>query len=804
MSTIPLSDSLEEMQINFGQNTKTKKDWTLPPSFLVLLATPLERAINELVPLKTSSLSVSSIASTPTLRGTTPSAPFIEALKNAPDTITEKGTEAFSSTKSALVDLFFDFAPGVGVDHLHNLLGKAWEEDSLATLKLIFQARSIHEGKGWKEGFYRACAWVWHYHPRTFLENLHLLVDPTCERPRDRTKDEKKRQRQEAPVAADDHGVLDLEEDGNVDLDDDEEEQYPARPHGAFKDLTDLLILHLSGQLKASYKAKITALDEGLAPAWQASTFKASRLALRADPKSKRNRNGFQDILKAAKKKEKEGGFDPFELKLWRAPNLKVKHQLLHKRAEIALVEDKKYQALYLTVLHLFLNYLKDDLLSLAKHQDFLKRTPSARLPYKNQASPHLFGISYAAKWVPSPGKSGDKQTLFATSLAHMLYPGDGVQWSREKLQKMVLTPLRKALAVPEVSMSDRSWNIDYTKVPSQSMSRNAAAFAEHDPEGFVKYLDKVSKGRTTISGASSMPHELLYEATQGKSLIAKRLADLQWKTLVQSIRNTSTNRLTNCIAIADVSGSMGSFTHTQMKDPSPILPCIALTLLLGNMAVAPWNGAFFTFSAEPKFETIDASLPLSERAKALSRAHWENSTNFYKVFDLILSTAKEKKLKADDMVKKVFVLSDMQFDAAAGKQYGETEHQAVKRKFEEAGYPMPELVYWNLAPRYDGAPKPLTSDVPGTSVFSGFSGALMKYFLGQGNIDDDQEMEENGDGEDMDDDEDEDLVIVAGKPASKKKGEKVDGEKKKKDTPLDTVMKVIGAESFSGLKVID
>ncbi|WVW79539.1 hypothetical protein I302_101508 [Kwoniella bestiolae CBS 10118] len=797
--TTPITSSLEEMQLNAAPSShpKTKKDWTLPPSFLSLLATPPHRVIDSLIPLNpTPSSSTSAPISA------APSAPFLEAMKGAPDMLTEKGAQAFSSTGSALVDLFNDFAPGIGVESLFNHLEKAWKEDPHATLKLIFQGRSIHEGKGWKEGFYRTCAWLWEYHPRTFLENLHVIVNPTCKRPRDPKRDEEKRQRREAAAAADNDGVLDLDDDGNVELDVPDEYQYPYRPHGTFKDLTDLLILHISGQISINHKGKITALDEGIAPAWQASTFKASRLALKADPKSKRNRSGFKAILKAAKKQQKEKEHDAFELSLWRAPSAAEKHKLLHQRAENALARDKKYQALYITVLHIFVKSLKQDLALLAKHQDFLKLPPHDRLrrAFENHTSPHLFGISYAAKWVPSPGKSGDRHTLFATALAHMLYPGDGVVWSREKLQKLVLSPLRKALAVPEVEMSNMSWNIDYTKVPSRSMVRNSNAFAEHDPEGFDKYLDRVSKGRTSISGASLMPHELLFDATRGDNAITKRLADLQWKTLVQSIRTSSNNRLSNCIAIADVSGSMGSFTYGQKKDPSPILPCIALTLLLGELAVAPWNGAFFTFSAEPKFETIEVSLPLSKRAETLSRAHWEMSTNFYKVFDLILATAKNRKMKPDDMVKKVFVFSDMQFDAAAGKKYGETEHDVIQRKFEEAGYPLPELVYWNLAPRYDGAPKPIPSDVPGVSLFSGFSGALMKYFLGQADLDEDATMEEVPEQEE---DDDEDMVVL---PRTMVSGERKDksGKDKKKDSPLDTVMKVISAESFKDLKVVD
>lgn len=38
-----------------------------------------------------------------------------------------------------------------------------------STLRIIFHARSIHEGKGSKTAFFRCVAWLWNNHPRTLL-----------------------------------------------------------------------------------------------------------------------------------------------------------------------------------------------------------------------------------------------------------------------------------------------------------------------------------------------------------------------------------------------------------------------------------------------------------------------------------------------------------------------------------------------------------------------------------------------------------------------------------------------------------
>lgn len=81
------------------------------------------------------------------------------------------------------------------------------------------------------------------------------------------------------------------------------------------------------------------------------------------------------------------------------------------------------------------------------------------------------------------------------------------------------------------------------------------------------------------------------------------------------------------------------------------------------------------------------------------------------------------------EMVKKVFVYSDMEFDEACGRPK-ETDYQVIKRKFTEAGYRMPRMVFWNL--RGDRS-KPVTRNEKNVALVSGFSGQMLKSFLENG-----------------------------------------------------------------------
>lgn len=466
---------------------------------------------------------------------------------------------------------------------------------------------------------------------------------------------------------------------------------------------------------------------------------------------------------------------------------------LLKERVTVVL-EDPKVQALYLTVIDIFASHLTQDLARLKAHMEFLNLPEAQRQVEgygKAGTSPHLFGMSYAAKWAPTPGKSADKQLYVATALALRLFLGTDTKTARRRLQAEVLTPLRRVLAVPETKMVKGRWTIEYAKVPSRAMARYKESFMEHDPEGMERYLMDVASGKSTISGASMMPHMLLNDALFGGQ-IGGRVANLQWNALIDSIRSSSDKELANCIAVADVSGSMGTI-FSELKSSqivNPIWPCISLTLLLSELARPPWNGAFITFHSNPTLEHIDPKLSLLERARQLARARWGMSTNYRGVFVHILDAAKRANLAPEDMVKKIFVFSDMQFNQSQGTAYGATEHEGVVRMFQEAGYAMPEMVYWNLQA---GVTKPVRADTPGVSLVSGFSGALMKYFI--------RELGEEEESVAEEEDSWDDLKEELGKLDD---GTEKTQEGKKTKNPLEHMMTIIGANHFDGLVVVD
>lgn len=304
-----------------------------------------------------------------------------------------------------------------------------------------------------------------------------------------------------------------------------------------------------------------------------------------------------------------------------------------------------------------------------------------------------------------------------------------------------------------------------------------------------------VAAGKRSISGGTLLPHSLLAEALGVKNVdkdpaakADQQVIEAQWKTMVDKLKQSGA--LDNSMAVCDVSGSMGYIHGVSATDKNvqPILPAVALSIVLSQVSSEPWANSFITFSQNPAIVQIDPTAGLVETAHQMVKADWGMNTDFNAVFTkLILPMAIEHKIPKNEMIKRLFVFSDMEFDQSVTIDTGgwTTEHEKVAKAFEAAGYEVPELVYWNL----QGArgAKPIKAEWEGVSVMSGFSSNMLKVFMEEGTLDEDLEeveVEEQVEGEDG-------VVVVTKK-------------EKKKMTPEDVMKKALNKPSFGTLVVVD
>ncbi|CAA0842205.1 Uncharacterised conserved protein UCP015417-vWA [Striga hermonthica] len=150
-----------------------------------------------------------------------------------------------------------------------------------------------------------------------------------------------------------------------------------------------------------------------------------------------------------------------------------------------------------------------------------------------------------------------------------------------------------------------------------------------------------------------------------------------------------------------------------------PILVSVALGILVSELSEEPWKGKVITFSEKPQLHAVKGEN-LKEKTEFVRRMDWMMNTDFQKVFDLLLVVAVEGKLKPENMIKRVFVFSDMEFDQVSLNPW-ETDYRAIVRKF------------WNLR---ESRATPVGAGQPEVALVSGFSKNLMKLFLEEGGLD--------------------------------------------------------------------
>lgn len=321
--------------------------------------------------------------------------------------------------------------------------------------------------------------------------------------------------------------------------------------------------------------------------------------------------------------------------------------------------------------------------------------------------------ISLACKWAPTERHKHDKATKAAKKIAALLFPNE-----KKKLvlyRKQYLAPLRTHLAITERFMCSNEWGaIPYSRVPSRCMNKCKEAFKKHDATRFEAFLNAVKEGKTTIKGKQMFPHELCKSYFSGGEV--DDVLELQWKVIIEDVK--SNGALNDSLVISDVSGSM---------DGLPMEVSVALGLLISEVAAPPFQNLVITFHETPTFHTVVGST-LRDRVRNLKSAPWGGSTNFQAVFDLILAKAKAFKMPPEALPKRIFVLSDMQFNQASHNGKWETNHRAIKAKYDAAGYPVPAIIYWNL--RANTMDFPSTAETPGVALVSGFSPSLLTAFM--------------------------------------------------------------------------
>lgn len=336
--------------------------------------------------------------------------------------------------------------------------------------------------------------------------------------------------------------------------------------------------------------------------------------------------------------------------------------------------------------------------------------------------------ISLLAKWLPSVNASSMNTKRYAKLICKQMDIS-------ERDYRKSLSILRTKLNVVEKKMSAKRWSdIMYETVPSRANLIYNSAFLRNDEERRRSYLSRLEKGTAKINAATLYPHDIVHKYMSG-SYNVKSIVDSALEAMWNSLPDTVTG-CGNTIVVADGSGSMSSTVGGT--NVSALNVANALAIYFAERSSGQFKDNYITFSETPKLVDLSGGKNLREKLQiALSHSEVAN-TNIEAVFDLILDTAIRNKMEQEDIPQNILIISDMEFDSCAtcgrsSDRWNRNRPNArlfeiISQRYENAGYKLPRLVFWNVNSRT--ATIPVIENDMGVALVSGFSTNIVKLVM--------------------------------------------------------------------------
>lgn len=300
------------------------------------------------------------------------------------------------------------------------------------------------------------------------------------------------------------------------------------------------------------------------------------------------------------------------------------------------------------------------------------------------------------AKWMPRQG-----------NLANALRKALGYATPKEYRKKIV-----ELSNTVEQKMCERKWDsIKYNTVPSIAFKKYTNAFMRHDENRFSSFLNRVKEGKETVNAGAIYPYQVIDNLDNNVSA-----AEAQWKNLPDFIPEDS-----QVLVICDDSGSMESGIG---QGTTALNVAHSLAIYTSERLKSAFKNLFMTFSETPRWMDLSKCKTLNSKVIYCRRHSEVANTDIVAAFKLILNTATINKVKAEDMPKTLLILSDMEFDYCV--DWDTSALNIVKKLYLEAGYELPNIIFWNLNSHTHQFPVEFNDK--GVALMNGFSPTLLKY----------------------------------------------------------------------------
>jgi hypothetical protein len=303
------------------------------------------------------------------------------------------------------------------------------------------------------------------------------------------------------------------------------------------------------------------------------------------------------------------------------------------------------------------------------------------------------------AKWMPRKGPR---------ALELRNYLGWTPKYYRKRLVELT--------KVVETQMCAKDWdNINFSHVPSLASSRYKKAFNRHTPK-YGEYIAKLVSGDKSVkvNAGAVYPYDVLKGLSRGRFKgVEKDHIIAQWDALPNYVGDAS------ILPMVDVSGSM---TTPVAGEVSAMDVAVSLGLYLADKNKGVFKDTFLTFTSHPELMTLKGNV-IQKITQMVGAVGYD--TNLHAAFDKVLDVATKNKVPQSDMPEMILILSDMQFNCCG--RYDDSAIQMIERKYSEAGYNVPKVVFWNIN-SYDNVPVAYNKE--GVALVSGFSPAIVRSVL--------------------------------------------------------------------------
>ena len=342
-----------------------------------------------------------------------------------------------------------------------------------------------------------------------------------------------------------------------------------------------------------------------------------------------------------------------------------------------------------------------DDLLSLMGTScegdalDFIK----TQLESDNESLKSGGTVSLLAKWLPSVNASSNETVINAKKVARHLGMSDAEY-------RKTLTARRARIKIIENNLREKDYTFDYSKQPSKAMTKYRKAFIRNDNERYNAFLEAVKAGTAKLNTSTLSPYEIISPLFFDNITSDDRAAiDVTWRS------QPDYGNGENALVVIDGSGSMYS-----AADPIPAAVALSLGIYFAERNRGVFKNHFITFSENPRLVEIKGE-DIFDKVMYCQNFDEIANTNVKRVFELILNTAKKHNLPASELPSKIIIVSDMEFDFCVDG-ISDTHFAYAKRIFDEAGYELPDVVFWNVCSR--NTHQPVTVNDRGVALVSG------------------------------------------------------------------------------------